>query len=88
MKNIWKMKVKMKKKMKNKRSNTMAFDAKKYNQEWKDKNRDHVRFRVPKGNREKIALMADKYGKSSARFIKDALYFYMDALGEERINLE
>lgn len=73
---------------KKERGKAMAFDAKKYNQEWKDKNRDRIMIRVKKGKKDELLAMAQKYGKSNARFVKDALYYYMDALGEERINLE
>lgn len=66
----------------------MAFDKNKYDIQWKKERRDEFKLRVPKGNKELLVKMAAKYGKNGARFIKDALYYYMDALGEERINLE
>lgn len=71
-----------------KRGNKMAFDKIKYNDDWKREKRDRLVLRIPKGNNEKLEAMAQKFGKTRARFIKDALYYYMDSLGEERINLE
>ena len=56
---------------------------------WKQEHRDSIRLEIPNGNREKLKALATKQGKSTtARLIKDALYFYMDNLGVERINLE
>lgn len=66
----------------------MAFNKIEYDDNWKREKRDRLVLRVPKGNNEKLEAMAQKFGKTRARFIKDALYFYMDALGEDRINLE
>ena len=56
---------------------------------WKQEHRDPVRLEVPKGSREKLKRLAEQQGKeSTARLIKDALYYYMDAIGVDRINLE
>ncbi len=66
----------------------MAFNKKEYNDNWKRDKRDRLVLRIPKGNNDKLEAMAKKHGKTRARFIKDALYYYMDALEEERINLE
>lgn len=70
------------------RGEGMAFDKAKYDEEWKNANRDKVIIRVPKGKNAELKEIADRMGKTKGRFIKDALYYYMDALGEERINLE
>lgn len=70
------------------RGSAMSFDKNKYDIQWKRERRDEFKLRVPKGNKELLVNMAARYGKNSSRFIKDALYYYMDALGEDRINLE
>lgn len=59
------------------------------NYNWKKENRDQFLLRIPKGNLEKLKQLAYQQGKPTvARLIKDALYYYMDDLGVERINLE
>ena len=69
------------------RGNEMAFDKVKYIDEWNKANVDRVTFKIPKGEKEKLDALAKRAGKSTTRFIKDALRYYIDALGEEEINL-
>ena len=72
---------------KEQRGSGMAFDAKEYNKNYKKEHKDLVNFRVPKGGKQKLADMASRQGKGLARFIRDALYYYMDALEVDRIDL-
>ncbi len=56
---------------------------------WKKEKRDQFLLRIPKGNLEKLRQLAYQQGKPNvSRLIKDSLYYYMDDLGIERINLE
>lgn len=69
------------------RGSEMAFDARQYDNEYKREHKDQLNIRIPKGSRELLIEMAGRQGKCMTKFVRDALYYYMDALGEERINL-
>lgn len=69
------------------RGNEMAFDKVKYIDEWNKENREVIRFKVVKGKKQELEELARNQGKSPTRLIKDALYYYMDALGVDRIDL-
>ena len=69
------------------RGNEMAFDKAQYNIDWKKQNTDQVVVRVPKGKKSELKEFAARQGKDMSRIVKDALYYYMDALGEDRIDL-
>lgn len=69
------------------RGNEMAFDKVKYIDEWNKANIDRVTFKIPKGKKQELEELAKAQGKSPTRLIKDALYYYMDALEVDRIDL-
>lgn len=69
------------------RGNEMAFDKAQYNIDWKKQNTDQVVVRVPRGKKNELKELAATQGKGMSRMIKDALYYYMDALGVDRIDL-
>lgn len=69
------------------RGNEMAFDRSKYEVEYKKKNFDQLKIVIPKGKKEELKEMAAGQGKEMSTFIRDALYYYMDALGVDRIDL-
>ena len=69
------------------RGNEMAFVKSEYDNEWKRNNKDQLKIWIPKGKKEELKELASRQGKEMATFIRDALYFYMDALGVDRIDL-
>lgn len=69
------------------RGNEMAFDRAKYEVEYKKKNFDQLKIVIPKGKKEELKELASRQGKEMSTFIRDALYYYMDALGVNRIDL-
>ena len=69
------------------RGNEMAFDKNEYNNEWKRNNKDQLKIWIPKGKKEELKSLASNQGKEMSRLIKDALYYYMDSLGVDRIDL-
>lgn len=69
------------------RGNEMAFDRRQYDNDYKREHKDQLNIRIPKGSRDLLIGMAERQGKGLTKFIRDALYYYMDALGEEKIDL-
>lgn len=69
------------------RGNEMAFVKSEYDNEWKKNNKDQLKIWIPKGTKEELKQLATDQGKEMSRLIKDALYYYMDALGVDRIDL-
>lgn len=69
------------------RGNEMAFVKSEYDNEWKRNNKDQLKIWIPKGKKEELKELASRQGKEMATFIRDALYYYMDALGVDKIDL-
>lgn len=69
------------------RGNEMAFDEKQYRNEYKKNHFDQVNVRIPKGKKQELKELASRQGKEMTTFVRDALYYYMDALGVDRIDL-
>lgn len=69
------------------RGNEMAFDKAKYDVSHKKEHYDQLKIVIPKGKKEELKGMASRQGKEMSRFVRDALYYYMDALGVDRIDL-
>ena len=69
------------------RGSEMAFVKSEYDNEWKRNNKDQLKIWIPKGKKEELKELASRQGKEMATFVRDALYFYMDALGVDRIDL-
>lgn len=53
----------------------------KYINEWKKQHRDRVIFEVEKGEKEVIQAAAERAGKSTGQFIRDAIAYYRQTLG-------
>ena len=69
------------------RGNEMAFDKRAYNVQYKKEHKDQLKILIPKGGKEQLKDMASRQGKEMSTFIRDALYYYMDALGVDKIDL-
>lgn len=65
----------------------MAFVKSEYDNEWKRNNKDQLKIWIPKGKKEELKELASRQGKEMATFVRDALYYYMDALGVDKIDL-
>lgn len=69
------------------RGNEMVFVKSEYDNEWKRNNKDQLKIWIPKGKKEELKELASRQGKEMATFVRDALYYYMDALGVDKIDL-
>ena len=66
----------------------MAFDSNEYNNNYKKEHYDRLQVLLRKGSRAKLEELANKQGKKNvSQLMKDALYQYIDAIGEKRIEL-
>ena len=65
----------------------MAYDKAAYDVNHKKEHYDQLKILVPKGKKEELKSMASRQGKEMSTFIRDALYYYMDALGVDKIDL-
>lgn len=69
------------------RGDEMAFDANEYTNNYRKINYDQLNIKVKKGKKQELTKMANKYGKGLGQFVRDAVTVYLDALGEDRIDL-
>ena len=74
-------------KAKERRGNEMAFDANEYTKQYRKLNYDQLNIKVKKGKKQELTVLAEKYGKGLGQFVRDALLVYIEALGEEKIDL-
>lgn len=69
------------------RGNKMAFDANEYTKQYRKLNYDQLNIKVKKGKKQELTMLAEKYGKGLGQFVRDALLVYIEALGEDKIDL-